>query len=126
MKRPKDGGCVRQRIDSAAAMADEWSVNYRGNIMKKLVIALLAAAGLSGCVGYLPYDDGPGRGPGHAPLYRGDDGHFRGDRDRDRDRDHDRGRDGDRDGVPNRADRDRDGDGTRNRNDRRPDNPYRD
>ncbi len=76
--------------------------------MKKLVIALAATVGLSGCVGYLPYDNGPG----HGPVYRGDDGRSRGDRDRD--------------GVPNRADRDRDGDGTRNRNDRRPDNPYRD
>ena len=92
--------------------------------MKKLVITLAAVVGLSGCVGYLPYDDGPGRdgpgygGPGHGPVYRSDDGHSRGDRGR--------GRDSDRDGVPNRADRDRDGDGTRNRNDRRPDNPYRD
>jgi hypothetical protein len=77
--------------------------------MKKLVVVLVAAAGLAGCVGYVPYDNGPG----HGPVYRGGDGH-RGDRDRDRD------------GVPNRADRDRDGDGTRNRNDRRPDNPYRD
>ncbi len=86
--------------------------------MKKLVIALAATVGLSGCVGYVPYDDGPRHGPGHGPVYRGDDGHSRADRDRRRDTD--------RDGVPNRADRDRDGDGTRNRNDRRPDNPYRD
>ncbi len=82
--------------------------------MKKLVVVLAATVGLlSGCVGYLPYDNGPG----HGPVYRGGDDH-RGDRGR--------GRDRDRDGVPNRADRDRDGDGTRNRNDRRPDNPYRD
>jgi hypothetical protein len=87
--------------------------------MKKLVIALAATVGLSGCVGYLPYDNGSGYGgPGHGPVYRGDDGRSHGDRGR--------GRDSDRDGVPNRADRDRDGDGTRNRNDRRPDNPYRD
>ena len=77
--------------------------------MKKLVVVLAAAAGLSGCVGYaVPYD----HGPGHGNVYRGDGGRHRGDRDRD--------------GVPNRADRDRDGDGVRNRNDRRPDNPYRD
>jgi hypothetical protein len=28
MKRPTDGVCVRQRTDSAAAMAEEWNVNY--------------------------------------------------------------------------------------------------
>ena len=65
--------------------------------MKKLALALIAMAGLAGCVAY-PV------GGGHAHH-----------------RYHDR--DGDR--VANRYDRDRDGDGVRNRYDRRPDNPRR-
>ena len=68
--------------------------------MKKVVLALAAAAALAGCVA-VPYDTG--RPP---PPQRG-----MGDRDRD--------------GVPNRADRDRDGDGVPNRYDRAPNNPNR-
>jgi len=80
----------------------------------KLLVVLLAAAGiLSGCVGYAaPYGSPPAYGS--ATVYRADDGHPR-------HRDHDR----DRDGIPNQVDRDRDGDGVPNRLDRRPDNPYR-
>ncbi|MET3130689.1 hypothetical protein AAKU55_000947 [Oxalobacteraceae bacterium GrIS 1.11] len=61
--------------------------------MKKLILLLsLACAMLSGCVGFVPYDNGP--------VYRGGEGHDRGEheRDRDRDRDHDRDHErGDRD-----------------------------
>ena len=66
--------------------------------MKKLVILLIAIAGLlSGCVAYeVPIRDGGAR---HA--------------------------DRDRDGVPDRVDRDRDGDGVSNRQDRRPNDPRR-
>lgn len=108
----------------------------------KLLIALMAAAGLSGCVAYgggtygaadvyygSPY---PAYGSGGyyssgvvvapQPHYYGrspDHGY----------RDHGyraRGhRDRDRDGTPNRFDRDRDGDGVPNRRDARPNNPRR-
>lgn len=97
----------------------------------KLLIALLAAAGLSGCVAYgVPYGSAEvhyGSAPyygggyyGHAPyvieqrptyIYGG--GYPRGYRDRDRD------------GVPNRYDRDRDGDGVSNRRDAYPNDPRR-
>lgn len=105
----------------------------------KLLVPLLAVAGLSGCVAYGgdPYYTGS---PGYstspyyssgsvyygntvpytvqtAPTYIYDRGAHqrrpRGERDRDRD------------GVPNRLDRDRDGDGVRNRDDARPNNPRR-
>jgi hypothetical protein len=111
----------------------------------KLLIAIMAAAGLSGCVAYgggtygaadvyygSPY---PAYGSGGyyssgvvvvpQPHYYGrnpDRGYRdRGHRDSGwRDRGH---RDRDRDGVPNRFDRDRDGDGVPNRRDARPNNP---
>ena len=82
----------------------------------KLLIALAAAAGLSGCVAY------GGGTYGSADVYYGNaypaygygqpyyNGTYR---------------DRDRDGVPNRYDRDRDGDGVPNYRDRRPNNPYR-
>ncbi|MDB5838959.1 MAG: hypothetical protein JWQ23_911 [Herminiimonas sp.] len=77
--------------------------------MKKFAILIAATAGiLSGCVA-VPYNNEPVYGG--SPVYRGDDGRVRGDRDRD--------------GVPNRADRDRDGDGVPNRRDNRPNNPNR-
>jgi hypothetical protein len=92
----------------------------------KLLIALLAAAGLSGCVAYGggvygggPYYDGGYYGNSapyvvEQPVYI--QGHRHGPRG---------ARDRDRDGVPNRADRDRDGDGVPNRHDARPNNPRR-
>jgi hypothetical protein len=95
----------------------------------KLLIALLAAAGLSGCVAYPApygaYDNGSygaygsygyyGNGPyvvqQQRPYYGG--GYRSGPRDRDRD------------GIPNRYDRDRDGDGVPNRRDAAPNDPRR-
>ena len=78
----------------------------------KLIIGLLAAAGLTGCVGY---------GGGYyssSPAYIYGGTYSRGYRDRGwRDRDHD--------GVSNRYDRDRDGDGVSNRRDSYPNNPRR-
>lgn len=109
----------------------------------KLLIALLAAAGLSGCVaygggmysepyGYSGYSGYPGYGydaPAYGypgTVYGGvvvQRGYDRGDRG---DRGYRRGYgDRDRDGVPNRYDRDRDGDGVPNRMDRAPNNPRR-
>lgn len=105
----------------------------------KLLVPLLAVAGLSGCVAYGgdPYYTGspvystsPYYSSGSvyygntvpytvqaAPTYIYDGGvrqrRPRGERDRDRD------------GIPNRADRDRDGDGVPNRQDARPNNPRR-
>jgi hypothetical protein len=99
----------------------------------KLLLALLAAAGLSGCAVYghpygypygtaeVHYSTGtPYYGGhyyyGHRPSYihgYGARGYGRGSRDRDRD------------GIPNRYDRDRDGDGVPNRHDARPYNPRR-
>lgn len=93
----------------------------------KVLIALLAAAGLSGCVAYgVPYSSAevyyssgtPYYGSGYyyepRPAYiYGSRPYGRGYRDRDRD------------GVPNRYDRDRDGDGVPNRHDGRPNNPRR-
>ncbi|HWI82466.1 hypothetical protein [Ramlibacter sp.] len=103
----------------------------------KLLIALLAAAGLSGCAVYggdpsygangaygaygaygVPYSSGPvyyGNGVPYtvqpAPAY----GHRRGSAWRDRDGD----------GIADRYDRDRDGDGVPNRRDARPNDPRR-
>lgn len=106
----------------------------------KLLLLLVAAAGLSGCAVYpvpaydaygyadagpvyvtpppvVIYGSGvyrhsrPSYGPAHPRGYRPHPG--QGPRDRDRD------------GVPNYRDRDRDGDGVRNRHDRNPNNPYR-
>jgi hypothetical protein len=96
----------------------------------KLLLALMAIAGLSGCVAYGdPYVSGAvhyGSTPyyggtyyGHAPyvverrpyIYGGS--YSRGYRDRDGD------------GVANRYDRDRDGDGVSNRRDAFPNNPRR-
>jgi hypothetical protein len=107
--------------------------------MTKLLLASLAAAGLSGCMAYgggVAYDGGyyssgypaygystpypayPAYGyPGYEPGLMGgvivERGGSRGWRDRDRD------------GVPNRYDRDRDGDGVPNRRDAAPDDPRR-
>jgi hypothetical protein len=97
----------------------------------KLLLALLAAAGLSGCAVYgyphtytsadvyystgTPYY-GSGYYYGHRPTYiygYGARGYGRGYGDQDRD------------GIPNRYDRDRDGDGVPNRHDARPYNPRR-
>jgi hypothetical protein len=95
----------------------------------KLIIGLLAAAGLTGCVGYgggyyesSAYGSAsPYYGGGYyesAPVYI-QGGYARGTRDG-------RGyRDRDRDGVPNRYDRDRDGDGVSNRRDAYPSDPRR-
>lgn len=97
----------------------------------KLLISLLAVAGLSGCVAYgVPYGTAevqygsPYYGHGHygggpyvveqRPVYiHGGARHGRGMRDRDGD------------GVANRYDRDRDGDGVSNRRDAYPGNPRR-
>lgn len=106
----------------------------------RLLVAALAAAGLSGCVAYADpyYGGGPGYSPPYssapyysgsisygqapyvvqpAPIYlyggRGWDRHWRG------------GRDRDHDGIPNRWDRDRDGDGVPNRLDAWPNDPRR-
>jgi hypothetical protein len=101
----------------------------------KLLVPLLAVAGLSGCVAYGgdPYYSG---GPVYStsPYYSSGSVYYgntvpytvqtapttiyehrrpRGERDRDRD------------GIPNRLDRDRDGDGVPNRLDARPNNPRR-
>ena len=101
----------------------------------KVLIALLALAGLSGCVAYgVPYSADVHYSTG-APYYGGYYGHSapyvidqrptyiyghggrgyggRGYRDRDGD------------GIPNRYDRDRDGDGVSNRRDAYPNNPRR-
>lgn len=105
----------------------------------KLLIALIAAAGLSGCVAYggAPYgsagvyydNSSPYYGPGYygntvpyvidnRPAYiYGNSGYTRAPRSGWRDRDGD--------GVPNRYDRDRDGDGVRNRRDAYPNDPTR-
>jgi len=81
----------------------------------KLMIGLLAAAGLCGCVAYpAGYYGGGGAYYSSEPAYVDGYRHER------------RGyRDRDRDGVPNRFDRDRDGDGVPNRVDSSPRNPYR-
>lgn len=105
--------------------------------MKKL-IALMAVAGLSGCVGYVPYgsagmyyDNSPyysgtpyygAPGPyvvEQGPTYiYGNGGYTRTPR-------YERNRDRDRDGVPDRYDRDRDRDGVSNRRDAYPGDPRR-
>lgn len=94
--------------------------------MRKL-IALLAVAGLSGCVAYgvpygsagVYYDNAPyySGGPYYngyygSPAYSYGGGYRR-------------YRDSDRDGVPNWRDRDRDGDGVSNRRDTYPRDPRR-
>jgi hypothetical protein len=98
----------------------------------KLLLALLAAAGLSGCAVYghpygypygtaevvystgTPYYYGGGYYQPRPYIYgHGARGYGRGYRDQDRD------------GIPNRYDRDRDGDGVPNRYDARPYNPRR-
>jgi hypothetical protein len=102
-------------------------------IRMKLIIGLLAAAGLTGCVGYGGgyYDGGtvyggaaPYYGGGYyesAPVYiYGSGGYSRGYRHDGRSY-----RDRDRDGIPNRYDRDRDGDGVSNRRDAYPSDPRR-
>src|SRR5215208_7192490 len=101
----------------------------------KLLIALLALAGLSGCVAYggapygtygsadiyystgspyygypTPYYGSYGTAPGYVYGHRGSRWGSR---------------DQDRDGIPNRYDRDRDGDGVPNRLDAAPNNPRR-
>jgi hypothetical protein len=89
-------------------------------IRMKLMIGLLAAAGLSGCVAYpAGYYGGGAAYYSSEPAYVYD-GYSRGYR-------HDRRgfRDRDHDGVPNRFDRDRDGDGVPNRADSFPNNPRR-
>jgi hypothetical protein len=98
----------------------------------KLPIALLAVAGLSGCVAYgVPYGSAEayyGNTPYYGSAYYGNTVpyvvedrpvyvHGHGGRAARRDRD--------RDGVPDRYDRDRDGDGVPNRYDSRPNNPRR-
>jgi len=110
----------------------------------KLLVPLLAVAGLTGCVGYVPYEAGgvyyqgasPYYGPVYGPAYYGRGYYGRtapyiGER-RPIYRDAlggspraaypgaqapDRMRDSDRDGIPDRFDRDRDGDGVPNRSD---------
>jgi hypothetical protein len=97
----------------------------------KLIIGLLVAAGLTGCVGYgggyygtsgAYYGDGAYSDAGYyrSPAYVYGGTFSRGYR-------HDgRGaRDRDRDGVPNRYDRDRDGDGVPNRRDSSPNDSRR-
>lgn len=106
----------------------------------KLLVPLLAVAGLSGCVAYGgdPYYTGGAVYSAPSPYYSSGSVYYgntvpypvytaptyiyergvherrpRGERDRDRD------------GIPNRVDRDRDGDGVRNRDDARPNNPRR-
>lgn len=98
----------------------------------KILLSLLAAAGLTGCAVYpAPYDTYGEGGPQPylvqpsvsiygAGVYRYDnDGRAYANqpRGRNRDRDHD--------GVPDRVDRDRDGDGVPNRRDERPGDPRR-
>jgi hypothetical protein len=100
----------------------------------KVLLALLAAAGLSGCVAYadpyaggyygsqVPYYSGSvhyGNTVPYVveqrPTYIHGPGQRHGGARRDRDGD----------GIPNRYDRDRDGDGVPNRLDARPNNPRR-
>ena len=108
----------------------------------KMLMAMLAAGGLSGCVAYggapygaagvyyggSPYYDGSYYGG--APVYiqggssRGYYSHGRRGYDRDGDGVADR-RDRDGDGIADRRDRDRDGDGVSNRRDSYPSNPRR-
>jgi hypothetical protein len=104
----------------------------------KLFIAILGAAGLSGCMAYgggvyhggSPYYDGAYYDSTPVYIY-GSGGYtrgYRGGRHRDQDGDgisnrYDRDRDGD--GIANRYDRDRDGDGIPNRRDSHPRDPRR-
>jgi hypothetical protein len=109
----------------------------------KVLIALLAVAGLSGCAAYgVPYGSaevyygsgspyyGYGGYYGHSAPYVIDQRptYIYGGRgyDRGHGRWHGRGyRDRDGDGIANRYDRDRDGDGVSNRRDAYPNNPRR-
>lgn len=109
----------------------------------KALIALVAAAGLSGCVAYgVPYGSAEVHYSSGSPYY-GHGGYYRRPYVIDQPpvfihRGHPRAgsyghgprhgyrhRDRDRDGVPNRYDRDRDGDGAPNRRDDYPNNPRR-
>ncbi len=110
----------------------------------KLLVPLLAVAGLSGCVAYGgdPYYTGGAIYPA-SPSYSSGSVYYgntipypvqtapvyiyeRGVRERGFHERRPRGeRDRDRDGIPNRVDRDRDGDGVPNRQDARPNNPRR-
>jgi hypothetical protein len=105
----------------------------------KVLIAFMAAAGLSGCVAYggapygsagvyydnsSPYYGSPYYGntvpygvQGQPGYIHDNSGYNRPPRSGRRDRDHD--------GVPNRYDRDRDGDGVPNRRDAYPNDPNR-
>lgn len=114
------------------------------NTTPKLLLALVAVAGLGGCAvypapGYGPYESaGVGYGQPYAvdnsPIYiNGSVGYQRGYAPPPVVVQGGRGyrpgygyggRDRDGDGVRNRADRDRDGDGVPNRRDARPNNPY--
>lgn len=94
----------------------------------KLIIGLLATAGLCGCVAYPAgyygaqgayYSNGDS-GYYSSPGYVYGGGYARGYRNDDRAR-----RDRDHDGVSNRRDRDRDGDGVSNRRDASPNDPRR-
>jgi hypothetical protein len=100
-------------------------------IRMKLLIALLAMAGLSGCVAYgVPYGSAEVHYGSGSPYY-GYGGYYGGGHVIDQrpvyiQRAPARAyRDRDRDGVPNRYDRDRDGDGVSNRYDAYPGNPRR-
>jgi hypothetical protein len=97
-------------------------------LMKKL-IALMAVAGLSGCVGYVPYGSAY---YGNSPYYGAPDPYvveqptyIYGNGGSTRTPRYGRNRDRDRDGVPDRYDRDRDGDGVPNRRDAYPGDPRR-
>jgi hypothetical protein len=121
---------TRERHRHGAECSDAGR-SARQEYLMKLFIALLATAGLGGCVAY-PYDTSGGY-YGGAPYYEGSvyygssvpyvvqqPGYVVRDRGGQRG-----GRDRDRDGVPNRYDRDRDGDGVPNWRDARPNNPRR-
>jgi hypothetical protein len=93
----------------------------------KKLIALLAVAGLSGCVGYYgaPYGsaDGYYGSPYYGAPYYGPSGSIYGSGGWSHPNRF--GRDRDRDGIPDRRDRDRDGDGVSNRRDAFPNDPRR-
>ena len=106
----------------------------------KVLIALLAVAGLSGCAAYgVPYGSADVYYSSGSPYYGGYYGYgapvvvdprptyiYGGHGYGGRGYGHGRGyRDRDGDGIPNRYDRDRDGDGVPNRRDAYPNNPRR-
>jgi hypothetical protein len=102
--------------------------------MKSALTAILACAGLAGCVGYggVGYGTGYGAYPyggyGYSQpgYYYGNPGYVYGGTAVYSAPAHGRGmRDRDRDGIPNRMDSDRDNDGVPNRLDARPNNPRR-